>query len=124
VFHKARAACGERICAAYECTGQERVLEAAIESRFLRGESTFIGLGCHYQISFDKAALRRDECSLVPVRRSRDKFPTVLDFLGRHADLFDQLVGSIVKFDNLPEILTRRGGTATGSGGPKVVVEF
>lgn len=124
VFQKARRECGERICAAYECTGQERVLEAAIESRFLRGEGSFIGLGCHYNIHFDKAALRRDECSLVPVRRSKDKFPTVLDVVSKHIDVFERLIGSIVKFDELPQILTRRGGKPTGTGGPKVVVQF
>ena len=91
---------------------------------FVRGEGCYVGLGCHYDIAFDKAMLRRDEASLMPVRRSKDKFPTVLDFLSRHPGLFEQLIGSVVKFENLPDIMKKRSGTPTGTGGPKMVVEF
>ncbi len=113
-----------RISAAYECTGQGPVLEAAIHSRLVRGEGTYVGLGCHYEIAFDAAMLRRDEASFMPVRRSRDKFAVVMRLLEANPDVFRPLIGSIVKFEDLPMILERRSGKLTGSGGPKVVVEF
>jgi threonine dehydrogenase-like Zn-dependent dehydrogenase len=124
VFQLARELAGHRISAAYECTGNELILEAAIESRFLRGEGAMIGLGCHYGIAFDKASLRRDEVALMPVRRSKDKFPTVLDLLARHADLFELLVGSTLTFEETPKMSEKRAGTPTGTGGPKVLIEL
>lgn len=124
IFQLARELAGHRISAAYECTGSEMILEAAIESRFLRGEGAMIGLGCHYGIQFDKASLRRDEVALVPVRRSKDKFPTVLDLLARHADLFELLVGNTLTFEQTPSMNQKRAGTPTGTGGPKVLIEL
>lgn len=124
VFKLARELAGHRISAAYECTGSEMILEAAIESRFLRGEGAMIGLGCHYGIQFDKASLRRDEVALMPVRRSKDKFPTVLDLLAKHADLFELLVGSTLTFEEAPKMDEKRAGTPTGTGGPKVLIEL
>jgi len=124
IFQMARELAGQRISAAYECTGSELILEAAIESRFLRGEGAMIGLGCHYGVQFDKASLRRDEVALVPVRRSKDKFPTVLDLLARHADLFELLVGSTLTFEQTPMMNQKRAGTPTGTGGPKVLIEL
>jgi threonine dehydrogenase-like Zn-dependent dehydrogenase len=123
VFQLARELAGHRISAAYECTGSELILEAAIESRFLRGEGAMIGLGCHYGIQFDKASLRRDEVALMPVRRSKDKFPTVLDLIAKHADLFELLVGSTLTFEETPKMNEKRAGTPTGTGGPKVLIE-
>jgi threonine dehydrogenase-like Zn-dependent dehydrogenase len=122
-FQFARELAGHRISAAYECTGNELILEAAIDSRFLRGEGAMIGLGCHYGIQFDKASLRRDEVALMPVRRSKDKFPTVLDLLAKHADLFELLVGSTLTFEETPKMHEKRAGTPTGTGGPKVLIE-
>ena len=124
VFQVARELAGHRISAAYECTGSEMILEAAIESRFLRGEGAMIGLGCHYGIQFDKASLRRDEVALMPVRRSKDKFPTVLDLLAKHADLFELLVGSTLTFEQTPQMNDKNAGTPTGTGGPKVLIEL
>jgi threonine dehydrogenase-like Zn-dependent dehydrogenase len=124
VLQVARELAGHRISAAYECTGSEMILEAAIESRFLRGEGAMIGLGCHYGIQFDKASLRRDEVALMPVRRSKDKFPTVLDILAKHADLFELLVGSTLTFEQTPKMNEKKAGTPTGTGGPKVLIEL
>jgi threonine dehydrogenase-like Zn-dependent dehydrogenase len=124
IFRQVRDACGKRVSAAYECTGYGPILEAAIEARVVRGEGCYVGLGCHYSIAFDKAMLRRDEASLMPVRRSKDKFPATLDMLCRQPELFEQLIGSVVAFDDLPSIMKKRGGKSTGTGGPKTVVEF
>lgn len=124
IFQLARELAGHRISAAYECTGSELILEAAIESRFLRGEGAMIGLGCHYGVQFDKASLRRDEVALVPVRRSKDKFPTVLDLIARHADLFELLIGNTLTFEQTPMMHQKRAGTPTGTGGPKVLIEL
>ena len=123
VFAEAQKIAGGFVSSLFECTGNERLLETAIESRFMLADGCIIGLGCHYGVSFDAAYLRRLELAFQPVRRSCHQFPATIELIDSNPDLFRKLVGGKIKFDDFGAFMD---GTvkaeATGTGGPKTVI--
>ncbi|MBX9696310.1 MAG: alcohol dehydrogenase catalytic domain-containing protein [Cyanobacteria bacterium] len=123
VFARAQNTAGGFVSSLFECTGNERLLETAIESRFMLADGCIIGLGCHYGISFDAAYLRRLELAFQPVRRSCNQFPATIKLIEENPALFRQLIGGTAKFEDFgPLMKGELKPTPTGTGGPKTVI--
>lgn len=124
-FKAAREQAGHKIACVIECTGQPHILNAAFEARAIRGEGMYLLVSCLYTMTLDVANIRRDSGAVTNLRRSRNKFPVVLDDLAKHPDHYRQLLGWAVDFDKIPDLYAAGGNKGTKIGdGPKVVIRY
>ncbi len=107
-----------------ECTGANNVLQDVIDNRVLRGYGRIIGVGCHATVDINVALLRRSSAQFITVRRSLRKFRKTLEMLRDNQELGRQLIGRVGDFEQLPDVLAKKAGEETGTGGPKTVIRF
>ncbi len=124
-FKAAREQAREKIACVFECTGQPHILNAALEARTIRGEGMYCLVSCLYHITLDLANIRRDSGVVTNLRRSRNKFPLVLQEIADNQEHYRQMLGWAIDFDDIPKLYAHGGfkGEKIGNG-PKVVIRY
>ncbi len=124
-FKASREQAGGKIACVFECTGQPHILNAALEARPIRGEGMYCLVSCLYQMTLDVANIRRDSGVVSTLRRSRHKFPLILEELAKNQEHYRQLLGWAVNFEDIPKMYAGGGfkGEKIGDG-PKVVIRY
>ncbi len=126
LFKDAKHILNQRVACVFECTGQEFIGSAAMESRAVRSGGTIGLVSCTYWRMANDAWNRRAGVRTFPVRRSANQFPAMLEELAAAPEYFGKgMIGWEIPFEDIPLIYTGEVRRRPKIGdGPKIVIKY